>query len=508
MSTAWEDGGNWNHVAHQDPTAYPGWDGMNATTNDTVDFNAIQLNANCVMAQAHELAGLGLAANYTGTLTLQAQLTLNGNSLTLIAGGNILQKTGSSNGPIFVSGGTFSWTGGGINSAAGRNGASLFTIEPLASVYFTTPAFTSHYFGDDIDNFGYLSFGNSFPITLLNRPTVTNYSTGQIDIGTGGTTGGLRIADGDPPVTIQNSGLMTMNSVTGLYLIDDPVNNNAGTSKIQIGSGTLEFAKGDPTTGFSVNQSAGLIQMSSGATLRPDQGLRMTGGVTQGIGPGTTTIDGAVENAGGDLEQGDHTAGGIGNLDIKGDFTFTSGAIEVTTTTVNPVTTGLIRVWGPTGVSINPPVTSVVVFFIGNGSPPMDVMRTLRQNSSILPGPCNGNPDHYTASITSLGGTNNNYHLQPNGSFSSGSFADLGLAARVTPMTGTREEPVQGRGKVPPTLNAYWTEDAFLSVYPLFQPDQDFGLLPGNQLSSAALLASEEEVMGQACQPDQLSFAI
>jgi hypothetical protein len=60
------------------------------------------------MGQAHEIASLTLAGS--ATLQLNAALTMNnGGSMST---GTIIQRTAMTNGPITVTGGTFTWSGG------------------------------------------------------------------------------------------------------------------------------------------------------------------------------------------------------------------------------------------------------------------------------------------------------------------------------------------------------------------------------------------------------------
>jgi hypothetical protein len=107
----WETPGNWVRTGGN-PGDYPGWDATagKPTTGDVVKFMAFQANA--IMQKPHELASLQITNLYRGTITLQDQLTLNQGGSMVSA--TIVQKTATANGPITITGGTFTWSGGSI----------------------------------------------------------------------------------------------------------------------------------------------------------------------------------------------------------------------------------------------------------------------------------------------------------------------------------------------------------------------------------------------------------
>ncbi len=222
--------------------------------------------------------------------------------------GTIVQNLNNDSGPIEFKGGTFTWSGGNFNFLAGQaTGLSSFKIDAGAEVDFTyagPSGFLS--IGDDITNNGTLKLDNTSEVQLYNRPTITN--SGTINI-TADSALGLTIGT-DNEVTIQNTGTIKMTAgAFSSYSIDDAVNNTNAGAFVQVDSGTLIFKQPDPTTGYTVNQSAGTISIAGGATLEADSGINQTGGTTKAPGGGTATIDNpGIEYllAGGTLQVGDH----------------------------------------------------------------------------------------------------------------------------------------------------------------------------------------------------------
>src|SRR5262249_46807398 len=120
----WENAPNWSGGG---AGAYPGYNGTAATTNDIAQF-APGANADALMQSAHELAQVRLVHPDMGNVVLRGQLTLNNGGF--MAGGTIIQRTVAGNGPIVISGGTFTWTGGNINySLSVTTTASTFTVQ-------------------------------------------------------------------------------------------------------------------------------------------------------------------------------------------------------------------------------------------------------------------------------------------------------------------------------------------------------------------------------------------
>jgi hypothetical protein len=242
----WEDAKNWS--GGDGMTNYPGWNGTAATMNDTASFTGpsisifgfhINYDSPCTMGQPHTLAQISLDSAYTHTLSLQGQLTLSGGASS-VAGGTIAQTAA---GTIDVQNLTsLTWAGGDINPSGA---ASTFTIESGGTVTFAqrNGSAGSGKFGDNLNNSGLLVLNNTNTggDTLVNQPTITNNAGAEIRITNSNAPIGLAIPNGDPVVTIQNSGLIDM-TVGGSYAIADPVNNKAATASISVqNGGTLRF---------------------------------------------------------------------------------------------------------------------------------------------------------------------------------------------------------------------------------------------------------------------------
>ncbi len=360
---SWEDPANWS--GGDGTKNYPGWDGKAATTGDTASFinnpSFMHTNDPATMASAHTLFALSINS-YTGTLTLQAALTLSGGTSAMTSG-TIVQQNAASITLGNGDGTAFSWTGGDINPGGP---AATFVVSAPAVFNVQQMGAAASKFGDDLNNSGLMNLGNSNVggVTLVNRPVITN--TGTIGI-MASNPNGLVVAAGDPVVTIQNTGTIHRGGTDhGTYEIDDPVNNSASGSQILVDPGqTLRFKGADPTTGYSLNQSQGLIQVKTGATLQPDSGLYLTGGTTMAFN--STTINGRVYMVGGTLQQGDGTAATLGTMHIGGTFNFQGGTLVVFVDRTNVLTpNGHIYVDGGGGVTVNGSAAQVQVSFIGN----------------------------------------------------------------------------------------------------------------------------------------------
>ena len=281
----WENPANWAGGMGSD---YPGWNATTSslTTTDTATFSGG--NASVTMS-TRALTLDSLSVNlYTGTITLNKNLTLNNggsmNSATIIQGAGMTGTT------LTILGGTFSWMGSDINP--GTVSIGNLVIGATAEMDFNNATGNTETLGDNVSNYGTLKLANTNPITLNLRPTITNETTGTILI-TVANTDGLDRPTGDAKVTIQNSGTIRKTTDdTGTYVINEPVNNKAAGAKIQVDAGTLKFLGDDPTTGFGINQTAGTIQVSGGATLFTDSGISQSVGTIKTSGTGTATISG------------------------------------------------------------------------------------------------------------------------------------------------------------------------------------------------------------------------
>jgi Ca2+-binding RTX toxin-like protein len=104
---------------------------------------------------------------------------------------------------------------------------------------------------------------------------------------------------------------ITRTTSAGTAQVQTPTTTNAGT--IDIATGTLSFTGSSP----SLDQTGGLTQVASGATLGLSNGMVLSGGTLGGFG----TVAGSVSNTGGTVAPG--TSPGI--LRITGDYTQGSG---------------------------------------------------------------------------------------------------------------------------------------------------------------------------------------
>jgi hypothetical protein len=385
----WETPTNWA-TADGPVNGYPGWDGSAATTNDIATFTGA-LNFNARMQASHELHSLNLDG-YTGTLRLQAQLTLHDGGF--MRSGTIIQKEGAADGPILIVGGTFEWRGGNINYAPGVLTAASTIMVAGGDLSFTNAVGSpGGNVGSNIDiTSGTLTLSNTGSVTLVNRPTITN--NGTIDI-TVNNDGGLVVAAGDR-TTIQNNGLIIMTGGgAGIgYWIDDPVLNTTTSSAIQVNQGSLRFRGADSTTGRSVDQTNGRITILSGADLSADNYVRVGGGVMEGSPGGTIT--GNLEVAGGTLIVGSPSAPS-GYFYVFGNVWFSMGTMRFYYNTATASGTAL-SASGTTGISITYDTTAVDVTFIGGGQQPasLDVMRAIAGTITSI---CAINPEGFTASI-------------------------------------------------------------------------------------------------------------
>jgi hypothetical protein len=407
----WETANNWGG---SDGTSFPGWNGSAATNNDVAVFNGGRANANSTMGSAHTLSAVSLVNNYSGKLSLQAQLTLSGGTSTMTSG-TILQNDGTHNGPIVVQASTsFLWYGGDINpsGAGGASGASTFTVQQNGNLTCNN-GFASNNFGDNLNNDGLVVLNNDWTITLVNKPTITNTATGEIRI-TVNNSFGIAVATGDPVKTIQNTGLIDMQAGAGnSYSFADPVSNNSVTAKIWVDTGFLRFKGADPAGGgWSVHQSQGTIEVDGAAKLTSDYGLYQEGGTI--IGLRGATFDGDLSMSGGTLQQGDGTSANVGIIYITGNFSFGGGTLQIWEDLSQGSTTyGQVFVRGGSGVAVTPASTSIHVSLINGPNQPWQTMDSVllatATTASITGGlPTVSGGGYNAASLSSFGGGTNN----------------------------------------------------------------------------------------------------
>lgn len=352
----WEDPNNWGGTAGN-PNDYPGWDGTAATTNDTARFSGA--NSAVRMEQAHELASIDLSAA-TATLTLEAALTLNNGGT--MSNGTIIQRPagGTTNGTITLTGsGEFTWTGGSINySTTVATTPSTFTIDTSATLTVANTMGTVDFGSNLYIQEGVLRLSNTSNLALRNRPTITNEG-GTIDV----TSFGSLTYDGEK-IPIDNEGVIQKSAGGTSYEIGMPVTNNVGSIIAQ--SGELRFSAAHPATGYSINQSGGLIKLQGGR-LRADFGVYQDAGEIFAAVAGTSIIAGRVTVNGGNVTIGTATSPGA-TFQVTGDFLFQGGVIQYYYDTDAGVG-GLFRAFAGS-IWINPDTTALLVEFVGGGQLP------------------------------------------------------------------------------------------------------------------------------------------
>lgn len=305
-----------------------------------------------------------------------------------MAAGTIVQASAGGAGPIEISGGLFTWTGGDINPAQTEfPNVAGFTIDAQAGARFANTTAPGQ-FGDALNVFGLLELANTQTITLVNQPLITNSGIVMVTVDN---TAGLWA---DAPVTIQNYNLFEKGGTTGTYQITDPISNVGANAVLQVDQGILEFVAGDVFSGYSVNQTSGdataAIRVAFGATLQADADVGMSSGLMTGTSISSDGwVKGNVNMTGGTLDAG------TGGFRIQGNFQFSSGTVQITYDT-NAGTGGFLQVIG--NVAVTNATTTVGVSFIGAGNLPgfIDVISTLAGTIDNVTGT---NPNGYTPSL-------------------------------------------------------------------------------------------------------------
>ncbi|MCI0739989.1 MAG: hypothetical protein L0Y72_13170 [Gemmataceae bacterium] len=400
----WEAPQNWFSEV-ENPNDYPGFNGTAVTTNDVAEFRGNLSDTDVIMATPKELGSLITSNNYSKNIRLQAQLTLNSGGQH--GTGNIVQKTATENGPIILTDGTFTWSGGNINYSpdfATTNGS--FTINGAIAT-FAQPANAPGKFGSDLTVMGgsILRLGNAGTITLVNRPHIENL--GGIEVITDNNAG-LVVATGDPGLTILNHGDFTKTTGNTSYVIDNPIKSLDG-GLVWVQSGTLRFKMADATSDYSVTQAPGTIQLEPGTTLYADAGVKQESGLILASGGGRAFITNSTNDVritGGTID----VAASTGILQIDGNLRFEAGTMQFTYDTVAG-SGGLVESRGNTGITITRNSTTVAVTFVGGGNLPqsLDVMRAIVGTISDV---CGTNPAGYTAILAQTVRANDTYRLQ------------------------------------------------------------------------------------------------
>jgi len=342
--------------------------------------------------------------NYTGTITLNQNLTMNtGGSMNA---GTIVQGAGS--GPIgtslMFSGGTFAWSGGNINYTGTGLWVGILSISSGAEVDFTnTTANTTVHLGDNVSNGGTLKLANTYPVELDITPTIENLPGGRINITVTNTSGLVLPSPTATVTTILNSGTIEKTTASSdQYDIADSVSNEASGAILQVDAGTLQFDRGDPAAPhWGIVQTSGKIQVSVGAKLAAPYNINVSAGTIQTDGNnGTAKISGKLTMSGGLLQVGDGSDPNV-FLALDSNFTWSGGTVSLvynltTSTGSSILVTGNVTV-GATG-------TILTVAFVGTGAGPGEFYPILTfGGGSVSNVAASNNVTGYTASIDADG---------------------------------------------------------------------------------------------------------
>jgi hypothetical protein len=359
------------------------------------------------MFQPHEIATL--VFNSGGTLLLDAQLSIN--TFGSMSSGVIGQGSTNGNGPLEIKGGKFTWTGGAINySARGGLNISMLTIDAGAELDFSMTSGTSQ-LGDNITidaaaggaSAGILGLQNTATVQLTNRPTITNNGTINVTVSN---VAGLTLPPKDPAVTIQNSGTIKMTE-TSDYTIQEPVNNKATGALIEVDSGTREFVKGDPSSGYSVTQTAGNIKFggASSSALDADNGVNQTGGSITLLPPSNgVSVQGTIQArsnryvlAGGTLNLGGSNPNYYGTLIVQTGFTFNGGTINLAYNKNNGSGAGSLIDEVGNGTTLSNAGTTITDYFFGTGNNPASF--TVVTSAGTVTGSVQSDPTGYKGKV-------------------------------------------------------------------------------------------------------------
>jgi hypothetical protein len=429
-ATSWETPADWS--GGDGRTNYPGWNGTQTTTNDTVTFDGTAKTFACAMAQSHTIASLTITGWGLNHIALNGSLTI-GNGGSMDSGVIINPGTGAT---LNFALGTFTWSGGWINydpSQQQQPQIGYVSISSGATVNVTGTQANNQGLGDNLTNSGLLKLANTATVSLNNRPTITNGGTILIT----GNNGKLLRPTTDAVVTIQNTG--TIQITTGVeYYINEALNMAASTAQLQVYQGKLHISGADPSTGYSILEPAGTIVITAagGSSLVPFYGIQQTGGTTETT-PGSTGTayiqmgSGNYVMTGGTIQVGDN-APSTPTLDLSanvgaGNLQFNSGTIQLYYDTGAGKSSSL-NVEGTTGITVGQTGTTLAVNF-SSGTLPNSFDCMFAPNGSIS-GLCATNPSGCAASRTN---NNHNYTLTKRGSSPLLALSDLVSTDRSSP---------------------------------------------------------------------------
>ena len=167
----------------------------------------------------------------TGDLLVQSN-TLTLNSASTLSVGSLSMQGGTLAGtaPISLTGASQTWTGGTVG------GSGLLTIPNGTTIDVNN---STHFDTRPVSNSGTINYNNGTQSYFYNSATLTNTSTGIIDIK--GDSGGLLIGSGSPGIT--NAGVIRKSSCTtctnGSYL-QVALTSQSG-SQVQVNAGIIYF---------------------------------------------------------------------------------------------------------------------------------------------------------------------------------------------------------------------------------------------------------------------------
>jgi hypothetical protein len=276
----WSYGGNWSAT-----------DGAPESGDIAIipaNAQNITVNAGIGVNYDTTIAGIQIAAGWTGQLVLQQSLTMNyidGGNVSSINGGNINSPRGNG---IYFSNGSLTWGGGTIDNGAFlavSNGVSGFDITGTSSLGLNARVFQGA--------------GNA----TINAATINASSLGQ--------------------GTFVNSGVLTQQSGSSVIGVNF---RNTGTLNIDGGTLTLGAASGRSTlTQDGPNAYSNLY----GGSLTVNSTYQLNMGTLNGNG--NSTITGNVTDTGATIYPSG--ADNTGTLTITGNFTMQGGTLNINVVT-------------------------------------------------------------------------------------------------------------------------------------------------------------------------------
>ncbi len=269
-------------------------------------FDGTKSNANCLLNQVSgkstTISGFFVQGGYAGTIQLKTDLVagnggaghqIDGGSINFGAGGNILQvpKGTLLGGNLGMSGNaTNGWTWTGFFAINDVNANVRGNVNLIAGVSLTVSNLTNinSGLGSNLNIYGTMNYNSTQPITLYNSPAIFIEQGGTFN--SYGGSGEVKAASGSVP-DIRNFGTFQDAGAGGAVTYDTDFSNH-----------NLAFiTNGDTFTGGSSGRSVynaeGLMEISAGATLGCFYGFSQSGASLSTMGAGTATIRGDTSHA-------------------------------------------------------------------------------------------------------------------------------------------------------------------------------------------------------------------